>query len=163
MNVRPKHYSWPEFYDRLIDLTSYSFSWPRILKRHRATAGRIPRWMNFIRAVSSEGFGRIRYFKTVRRLLDDDHRFRSYLEQETTELPQFYLERVRQSMGPMWEWLPKGALYHDPNAYLKSEAETSLASIPTPSGTNCWTYHSGGRDLPVLDGGRCSSREINAS
>ena len=30
MNVRPKNYSWPEFYDRLVDLTRYSFSWRAI-------------------------------------------------------------------------------------------------------------------------------------
>src|SRR5262249_49237402 len=27
MNVRPRHYSWPAFYDHVIDLTSYAFSW----------------------------------------------------------------------------------------------------------------------------------------
>ena len=30
MNVRPVNYSWVEFYDRLVDLTSYSFSWRAI-------------------------------------------------------------------------------------------------------------------------------------
>jgi hypothetical protein len=36
-------------------------------------------------------------------------------------LPQFYKNIVRQDLGPLMEWLPEGALYHDPNAYLKSE------------------------------------------
>jgi hypothetical protein len=27
---------------------------------------------------------------------------------------------VRQDLGPLWEWLPEGALQHDPHAYLKS-------------------------------------------
>jgi hypothetical protein len=30
MNVRPKDYSWPEFFDRVIDLARYSFSWRAI-------------------------------------------------------------------------------------------------------------------------------------
>jgi len=33
-------------------------------------------------------------------------------------------------LGPFWDWLPEGALYHDPNAYLKAEgeAESTIAS-----------------------------------
>jgi hypothetical protein len=27
---------------------------------------------------------------------------------------------VRQALGPLWAWLPAGALHHDPHAYLKS-------------------------------------------
>jgi len=30
---------------------------------------------------------------------------------------------VRKDLGPLWEWLPEGALYHDPNAYLAAERE----------------------------------------
>ena len=54
--------------------------------------------------------------------------FRPYFERETTELPQFYVNQVRKGLGPLWEWLPKGALHHDPNAYLKSED----GRTPTP-------------------------------
>jgi hypothetical protein len=76
--------------------------------------------MNVVRAISSEGFGRIRYNTEVRRRLDADLPFKRYFERESTELPQFYLDHVRKDLGPLWEWLPEGALYHDPNAYLKS-------------------------------------------
>src|SRR5205085_9283348 len=72
MNVRPKNYSWPEMYDRIIDLTKYTFSWPRIARRFQANRGFLPRWMNVVRAISSEGFGRIRYYTEVRRRLDTD-------------------------------------------------------------------------------------------
>jgi hypothetical protein len=81
----------------------------------------IPRWMNVVRAVSSEGFGRLRYHTEVRRRLDTDAQFRRYFDQETTELPQFYLDLARKDLGALWEWLPEGAMSHDPNAYLKSE------------------------------------------
>ena len=40
MNVKPVNYSWAEFYDRLVDLTSYSFSWRAIGRRLGATARR---------------------------------------------------------------------------------------------------------------------------
>jgi hypothetical protein len=120
MNVKPKNYSWTEFYEHIIDLTSYTYSWRAIRNRFRATSGMIPRWMNVVRAVSSEGFGRIKYHTEVRRRLDSDRQMRRYFEQETTELPQFYVEQARKDLGPLWEWLPQGAMYHDPNAYLKS-------------------------------------------
>jgi hypothetical protein len=120
MNVTPKNYSWPEFYEHVIDLTSHTYSWRAIINRSRATKGIIPRWMNVIRAVSSEGFGRIKYHNEVRRRLETDLQFRRYFEQETTELPQFYTELARKDMGSMWEWLPEGAMHHDPYAYLKS-------------------------------------------
>ena len=72
MNVRPKNYAWPEFYDQVIGLTDYTFSWRAIANRFRATRTTIPRWMNVVRAISSEGFGRLAYYKDFRRRLDVD-------------------------------------------------------------------------------------------
>jgi len=121
MNVKPKNYSWPEFYDNVIDLTKYTFTWKAIAKRFRANGGIKPRLMNVVRAVSSEGFGRIKYFTEVRRLLQTDRQFRGFFEQETTDIPPFYSNLIRKDLGPLWDWLPAGAMYHDPNAYLKAE------------------------------------------
>jgi hypothetical protein len=28
---------------------------------------------------------------------------------------------MRKDLGPLWQWLPEGALDHDPNAYLAAE------------------------------------------
>lgn len=129
MNVRPKNYSWPEFYDRLIDVTRYSFSWRAIARRIPATATAIPKWMNVVRALSSEGFGRIRYHQTVRRLLDTDRSVREFLEGETERLPAFYADRVRADLGPAYRYLPDGALEHDPNAYLRSTSESAPTEL----------------------------------
>jgi hypothetical protein len=71
--------------------------------------------------VSTEGFGRLKYYRDVRRRLDEDRQFLPYFEQATTALPQFYVDLVRKDLGLLWEWLPEGALEHDPNAYSKSE------------------------------------------
>jgi hypothetical protein len=125
MNVKPLNYPWIEFYNHIIDLKKYTYSWNAILKRLIANKTAIPKWMNVVRAISSEGFGRIRYNIEVRRRLTTDPQFRKYFEQETTELPQFYIDQVKKSLGPLWDWLPKGALYHDPNAYLKSTIEAT--------------------------------------
>src|SRR5688572_32305211 len=56
MNVRPKNYTWAQFYDRVIDLLRYTFSWRAIFNRSRAAGGLVPRWMHLLRSVSSEGF-----------------------------------------------------------------------------------------------------------
>ena len=126
MNVRPKHYRWDEFYDRLLDLTEYSFSARAIYRRWGATRQFTSRAVNFLRAVSSEGQGRIRHFHRVRRALDADPQVRRYLDQETTELPQFYVDRIRADLGPLWSRLPPDAIRHDPYAYLKK------AEAPAP-------------------------------
>jgi hypothetical protein len=135
MNVKPLNYTWPEFYDRLVNVSRYSFSWKAIARRIPATNNSISKWMNVVRAVSSEGFGRIRYHTTIRRLLDTDRTVRAYLDGETTVLPDFYHNRIRTELGPLYQWLPDGALYHDPNAYLRSTTEAAplvrMAAKPT--------------------------------
>jgi hypothetical protein len=136
MNVRPRHYSWLEFYDRLIDLTKYSYSPRMILRRFVANGETIPRWLNVVRALSSEGSARAKYFTEIRRRLDSDRSFRRFFEQETTEIPQFYVQWIRKDLGNFWDWLPDGALLHDPNAYLLSQQNTcSSCSVPRASAT----------------------------
>ena len=81
----------------------------------------IPRFMNVVRAVSSEGSGRLKWYAQVRRRLDTDTEVRRYFEQETSELPEFYRRQVRRDLGPLWRWLPVRALDHDVNAYRKAE------------------------------------------
>jgi hypothetical protein len=133
MNVRPKNYSWAEFYDGLIDVTRYSFSWKAIARRVPATSTAIPKWMNVVRAVSSEGWGRIAYHTTIRRLLDTDRSVRDYLEGESDVLPPFYYERIRRELGPLYEYLPDGAMYHDQNAYLESTSQATVEPVPLRS------------------------------
>jgi hypothetical protein len=121
MNLKPKNYSWTAFYDRVISLTEYTHSPRAIVRRAAATRGVTPRWLNFLRAVSSEGYGRIRYFKEIRKRLDTDMHLRDFFEQRTTVVPRFYIDRIQSELGPMWQWLPAGGTEHDPYAYLKEE------------------------------------------
>ncbi|MEJ2103166.1 MAG: hypothetical protein P8X47_01170 [Ignavibacteriaceae bacterium] len=123
MNVKPLNYSWPEFYSHIIDLGEHTFSWSAILKRLVATKAFIPRWMNVVRAISEEGFGRVAYNKKILKQLNTDKKFRDYFEQETTELPQFYMNLIKEELGPLWNWLPEGAIFHDQNAYHNSVEE----------------------------------------
>ena len=134
MNVRPKNYCWPEFYDHVISLTRHTFSWDAIARRFRAMRGAVPRLMNVVRAVSSEGFGRLAYYREVRRRLDIDLPLRRYFEQETTELPEFFAAQIRRDLGPFWSFLRPEALHHEPNAYLLAESvRPTLQTAPTPA------------------------------
>ena len=135
MNVRPRNYSWRDFYDHVIDLTGYSFCWKAIARQFRGTRGLTAAGHERYSAVSTGGFGRLGYHKDVRRRLDKDPPFLPYFEQETTEIPRFYLDLVRKDLGLLWEWLPEGALDHDPNAYSKSERRNTVDGLrPTRSG-----------------------------
>ena len=129
MNVRPANYSWVEFYDRLVDLTSYSFSWRAIGRRLGATSEAIPKWMNVVRAMSSEGWGRIAYHTTIRSLLDTDPSVRGFMEGEDDRLPAFYEARIRRDLGDLHAHLPAGAVMHDPNAYLKSVGDAPVTVL----------------------------------
>jgi hypothetical protein len=129
MNIRPRNYSWHDFYDHVIDLTRYSFSSKSIFRRFRSTRGLTPRGMNLVRAVSTEGFGRLRYHREVRRRLDKDRQFLAFFKQETEQLPHLYVDLIRQDLGLLWDWLPVGALHHDPNAYSKWERSRQASGI----------------------------------
>jgi hypothetical protein len=118
MNIKPKHYEWVDFYNKVIDLSSYTWSNRALYRRFAATPSFTPKWMNFMRAISSEGHGRIRFFKKVRQQLLEDRAFRDFFEGETQQLPSFYSDIVKRDLGIWWEWFPKGAMKHDANAYL---------------------------------------------
>ncbi|HMK39199.1 MAG TPA: radical SAM protein [Bacteroidota bacterium] len=133
MNLKPKNYSWTSFYDKVISLTEYTCSPRAIARRAASTRGFTPRWLNTLRAVSSEGYGRIRFFREIRRRLDTDMGFRDFFEQRTGVVPRFYVDRIQRELGSMWHWLPAGGTDHDPYAYLKDEQEKqrlSQSSVP---------------------------------
>ena len=128
MNVKPNNYSWTEFYKHMVDLGSYTFSWKSIANRCKANEVPIAGWLTVPRGMSTRRHKIGRYVQVLQRL-ENDSKFRAYFEQETTELPQFYINRIRKDLGSLWEWLPDGALHYDPNAYLKSEQANSAEVI----------------------------------
>lgn len=123
MNVKPKNYEWIDFYDRVIDLTEYTFSVKAIARRLSATSAFTSKWMNVMRAISNEGYGRIRFYKMVRKNLKEDPSFRAYFEGETRQLPLFYFNIIKRDLGPWMQWLPEGALDHDENAYMHKTSQ----------------------------------------
>jgi hypothetical protein len=134
MNVRPLNYSWTAFYDLVIETSAHTWRPKALFNRFRANNHWLASWMNLIRAISAEGYGRLRHFRTVRRLLDEDRQFRDYYEGNTRELPRYYLDRMKKDLGDLWHWLPEGAIYHDPHAYLKEETANAVLKNRTPDG-----------------------------
>ncbi|MHC4225472.1 MAG: radical SAM protein, partial [Planctomycetota bacterium] len=106
LNIRLKNYRVKEFYDHLIDLVGYSFSPRRALRRFRANQAGTARWLNLLRAVSSEGRGRHRYHRKLRSLMDTDTSFVAFLEGESAVLPEFFRNKIRVGLGPFFEHLP---------------------------------------------------------
>ncbi len=134
MNVKPRNYDWQAFYDRVIDLMKYTFSTRAIARRFCSTGGMTSRWLNLVRSISTEGFGRLKYYTEIRRRLETDRQFAPYFAQESDKLPEFYSDLVRADMGTLWSWLPAGGLDHDPYSYLKSErSATQLVGAPLKS------------------------------
>jgi len=133
MNIKPKNYSWIDFYDHLIHLTKYSYSPRLMVRRFMANGETIPRWLNLVRGCSSERFGRIKYYTAIRQRLATDRPLRNFFEQETTAIPEYFVQKIRNDLGRFWEWLPKGAIYHNPNAYLElTEKPAPDAALSVP-------------------------------
>ncbi len=132
MNVRPLNYSWPEFYDRLVDVFAYTFSRRAVGRRFMANRHWTSRIEQAFRAVSAEWRNRIAYHRKMRGWLDEPE-VRGFFEGETTVIPTRFVDSIRSHLGPMWDLLPEGALYHDPNAYLNSGTEHPLAKATAQS------------------------------
>jgi hypothetical protein len=124
LNIKPRNYDWLEFYDYIIDLIRYSFSAKVVYNRFTAIKTALPRWMNLLMTLSVGGSGITRYHAEIRKQLLTDPGFRRFFEHETSEIPDFFMQRIRKDLGPLWHWLPEGALIHDPNIQLKSLACT---------------------------------------
>lgn len=128
MNIKPKNYEWIDFYDKVIDLTEYSFSKKSMYRRFLNTPGNTAKWMNFMRAISSEGYGRLRFYRKIRENLIHDRSFRDFFEGESRELPSFYKNIIQKDLGVWRKWLPENALQHNQNAYLH---KSKLRSHPS--------------------------------
>jgi hypothetical protein len=122
MNVRPKNYSWSQFYEHMIDLTGHSFSPRTVARRFFANRMFIPRTLNVIRAITGEGRQRLVYYRTLRQHLEKDVPLRAFFDGETATVPRFYVDKIREDLRGYWDALPEDALYHDQNAYLRSSA-----------------------------------------
>lgn len=122
MNIKPAHYDWADFYDRVADVTRHALGrrgiWRRLVANGLGTAG----ILNFVRGA---GTGRPRYQEQMAWRARHDPATRAYLEGESTRMPDFMAAKIRSDLGPLWDALPPGALEHDPNAYRNGQMEAA--------------------------------------
>ena len=118
MNIRPAHYQWPDFYDRVADVTRHALGARGIWRRLAANRLGVVGLFNLFRGVTT---GRPQYQAAMARRLRTDSEVRAYYEGETNRTPEFFRARIRRDLGSLWDALPEGALEHDPYAYLNSE------------------------------------------
>jgi hypothetical protein len=127
MNVRPKNYSWSEMYSHICDVYAYAYSPKALTKRffgHIGAAGphrRLTRFEMLLRGSTSERKDKYGYFRMMKMKVEEPS-FRKYLDGETNEVPAWYTETVLNDLQHFREWLPEGALYHDPNNYERTMA-----------------------------------------
>ncbi len=111
LNVRPKNYSFVEFYDHLIDLSQYSFSPRKIYQRFKANWHPLPKWMNLLRAALS-GKGLAGNFSQIRKRLMTDREFQVFYAGDTMKPPKYYHDQVKGAMGIFYEFIPKEVVHY---------------------------------------------------
>ncbi len=118
MNIRPAHYDWPDFYDRVADVTDHALGARAVWRRLRANGPNATGLFNLFRGTTT---GRPAYQRGMAHMLRSDPAIRAYFEGETGTPPPFFEDRIRKDLGRFWDALPPGCLEHDPYAYLNSE------------------------------------------
>jgi hypothetical protein len=120
MNVKPRNYKWTRFYDLVCDTFAHAFSARALARRFKAVPGTLLAVEQLFRGLSSDRSNKLGQHRRMRRLLEHDGEVRRFFEGESTRVPQVMVQQIQAHLGPLWEWLPEGALQHDPNAYLAS-------------------------------------------
>jgi hypothetical protein len=116
-NVLPLNYEVVEFYEKFLDLLEFTFSAKMTLKRFLAVADTQTKFLNLVRAISSEGLGKIKYYKMLIHRLKNDKSVYQYFSQGGSEVPEFLVKKIKDDLGIFWTHLPKNALIHNPNTY----------------------------------------------
>lgn len=119
LNVQPKHYTWSEIFGQAADVVTYAYSSPVLVKRFRANRNLGAGLEQLLRGVSSGRNLIQRNFERHRDRLHDPVA-RRYFDGETSELPAFFIDPIRYGLQWLWDWLPDGAIYHDPYAYINA-------------------------------------------
>ncbi|MBI1928667.1 radical SAM protein, partial [Candidatus Poribacteria bacterium] len=124
LNVRLKNYEYVEFYDQVIGLMRHSFS-PRMMwERFKASKQPLPRWMNLLRAISSEGRGRYHHYVKTRHQFATDREFIDFFAGESKVPPSFYHNRLKAELGHFYDYLPARVL-----SYLKQGEPTPNSRV----------------------------------
>jgi hypothetical protein len=118
-NVQLKNYSAVEFYDRLSDVVSHSYSARATFRRLKGNAhpvSSIAPWMNVIRSVASRS--RVGHYAKLGRRFATDRDFQAFANRDLAA-PAFFRGAVKAEIGPFYDHL---------SAEIRSYLEGSPAS-----------------------------------
>lgn len=125
INVKLASYSPLAFYDRVIDLMEHSWSFPALARRYGANRRWVVKALNLGRGMT-EGRGRTRHHRFVRRRLEADPKFLRFAQGEPVPPPQFYFQAIRRQLGAYAELVPPALL--TPEGFVRSVEEAESAS-----------------------------------
>ncbi len=106
LNIIPKNYSWEEFYIRYIDLLKHCFSNATIQKRFNANHMSASKWLTLLLSLSIGGKGKIKLLSSRINQLKYDNEFQAFVRKESTQVPSFMTQKIKNDLGELWEWLP---------------------------------------------------------
>ncbi len=92
-----KNYSPVAYYEKLIEMFSHMTSGSMLLKRLRATSGRV-RFVYLLRTLSERGL--LGALKGIVELMKTDRQLRAFHEGESQALPEFYHHQYERLLGP---------------------------------------------------------------
>ncbi len=118
-NVRPRHYAWDEFYERVCATYGHAFSARAMARRFAAGSSLSLSLEQLVRGLLSDRPGRLGHHRRMRAWLREAPT-REFFEGRTRELPSRFVAQIRADLGALWESLPPDALTYDPNAYLNA-------------------------------------------
>ncbi len=133
LNVKLKNYSTVEFYDHLVGLMRYSFNARAMWQRFNASSSSLPRWLNLVRAGSSEGRGRYLQHMKMRERMAHDREFIAFFAGDSAVPPSYYHHTIKEQLGPFYEHLPAGILDYLKRGRSAPEFTTAASFAPAPA------------------------------
>jgi hypothetical protein len=125
MNVKLKNYTPVDFYDRAIALMEHTWSPALMARRFAANRRPTPKILNISRGIT-EGRGRLRHHREVRRQLVEDPEFARFAAGDAASPPRFYFDAIRNQLGRYQDWVPPELL--TPDGFVRSEERVHPAS-----------------------------------
>lgn len=113
LNIKPKNYTWEEFYVYFIDLMEYTFSNKALYRRFNAINKSASTLILLFLSVFEERRERIKYLSSLVQKIHKYPDFDSFINMASPEIPAFMTEIVKRDLGPLWQWLPDKSFSYD--------------------------------------------------
>jgi hypothetical protein len=115
LNIRPKNYTWEEFYLYFIDLLKYSFSNRTLLRRLNSVPITASTMTVLFLSMNEDGRDRMKNLTSLLKTFNQSQDFISFIRKESGNVPAFMTRIVKNDLGPLWDWLPDKSFSYDLN------------------------------------------------